>query len=264
MEKRNWSRNEFILVMNLYTKIPYGQFHASNPEVKKLAALLDRTPGAVAYKLVHFSGLDPYHKNRGLKGLANPGNNAIAIYNEFTQNWEDMLYESERLLAQYQNKSIVEMVLDANEYLSLQTELLENKKGINVDRIVKARINQSLFRKVIVGNYYHSCAICKLDIPNLLVASHILKWSTHEEHRLNPKNGICLCNTHDKAFELGFIGIKSDFKICISGELTRIKEKETFISIFKRHENQILNLPDKYFPDIDFLSFHYNNTFKER
>jgi putative restriction endonuclease len=103
MEKRNWSREEFILVMNLYTKIPYGQFHASNSEVKKLATLLDRTPGAVAYKLVHFSGLDPYHKGRGIKGLANPGNNAIAIYDEFTKNWDEMLYESELLLAKYRN-----------------------------------------------------------------------------------------------------------------------------------------------------------------
>lgn len=56
--------------MNLYTKIPYGQFHASNPEVKKLAVLLDRTPGAIAYKLVHFSGLDPFHKSRGHKRIS--------------------------------------------------------------------------------------------------------------------------------------------------------------------------------------------------
>lgn len=262
MEKRNWSREEFILVMNLYAKIPYGQFHANNIEVKKLAILLDRTPGAVAYKLVHFSGLDPYHKKRGIKGLANPGNNAIAIYNEFTKNWDEMLYNSELLLAQYHNKSIEETALDKIEYSSLKNELLQEKKGISVEQIVKVRVNQALFRKVILGNYYNSCAICKLNIPNLLVASHILKWSTHEEHRLNPKNGICLCNIHDRAFELGYIGIKENFKISISQELSHIKEEETKISIFQRHENQTINLPDKYFPDVDFLSAHYVNTFK--
>jgi putative restriction endonuclease len=262
MEKRNWSREEFILVMNLYTKIPYGQFHANNPEVKKLATLLDRTPGAIAYKLVHFSGLDPYHKNRGIKGLANPGNNAIAIYNEFVKNWDEMLYDSELLLAKYQNKSIEETTLDKDEYHSLQNDLLLGKKGINVERLVKARVNQSLFRKVIIGNYYKACAICKLDISNLLVASHILKWSENEKHRLNPQNGICLCNTHDRAFELGYIGITPEYTISISNELAGIKEKETFISIFQRHENRKINLPDKYYPSTDFLSQHFANTFK--
>jgi putative restriction endonuclease len=77
MDRNIWTREEFMVVMNLYTKIPYGQFNAKNSEVIKLANLLNRTPGAVAYKLVHFSGLDPYHKNRGIKGLSNPGNNAI-------------------------------------------------------------------------------------------------------------------------------------------------------------------------------------------
>lgn len=58
-----------------------------------------KTPGAVAYKLVHLSSQDPYHQKRDIKGLANPGKNAIAIYKEFQENWDEMLYESEVLLA---------------------------------------------------------------------------------------------------------------------------------------------------------------------
>ncbi len=263
MERRIWSRTEFILVMNLYTKISYGQFNASNSDVKKLAKLLNRTPGAVAYKLVHFSGLDPYHKSRGLKGLANPGNNAIAVYNEFIGNWDEMLYESELLLAEYQNKSIEETALDKEDYISLQNDLLSGKKGVDVERLVKTRVNQSLFRRIILGNYYTSCAICKLDVPDLLVASHILKWSKEEGERLNPQNGICLCSSHDRAFELGYIGIAQDYKICISKRLMEIKTKETFVSLFQRHENKQLNLPDKFHPSLDFLSRHYTDTFKK-
>jgi putative restriction endonuclease len=262
MERRIWSRDEFTLVMNLYTKIPYGQFHASNPDVRKLARLLDRTPGAVAYKLVHFSGLDPYHKNRGIKGLANPGNNAIAIYNEFIENWDEMLYASEELLAKYQNKSIEETAMTADDYFSLQSELLSGKKGVNVDRLVKTRVNQSLFRKVIIGNYYSSCAVCKVDIPDLLIASHILKWSKEEKERLNPRNGICLCSVHDRAFELGYLGIDEEYKISISKTLAQIKEKETFIALFQRHDHQRIFLPDKFYPNIDFLSMHYHDIFK--
>ena len=84
--RHNWTRDEFLLVMNLYTKLRYGQFNYKNPEVIKLAELIGKSPGAVAFKLVHLSRQDPKHKDR-VKGLANPGKNAIEMYNDFTNNW---------------------------------------------------------------------------------------------------------------------------------------------------------------------------------
>ena len=74
-----WSRDEFMLVMNLYTKLRYGQFNYRNIEVIKLAELIGKTPGAVAFKLVHLSRQDPKHKDR-VKGLANPGKNERQSY----------------------------------------------------------------------------------------------------------------------------------------------------------------------------------------
>ena len=52
--RNNWTRDELILAFNLYCKLPYGQFNNRNSEVKILADLIGRTPGAVAYKLVNF------------------------------------------------------------------------------------------------------------------------------------------------------------------------------------------------------------------
>ncbi len=259
MDRKIWTREEFMVVMNLYTKITYGQFNASNSEVKKYAKLLNRTPGAVAYKLVHFSGLDPYHKSRGIKGLANPGNNAIKIYNEFKENWSEMIYESEILLAKLQNKDI-EQILNENRIV-FDKDILLGKIGEDKHALTKIRVNQSVFRKVIINNYYHSCAVCGLNIPDLLIASHILKWSENKAERLNPTNGICLCGIHDKAFELGFLGINSDYKIMVSDKLEIIKDKETHIALFKRHANNSILLPDKYYPNIEFLETHHSNVF---
>jgi putative restriction endonuclease len=259
VERRIWSREEFILVMNLYTKIPYGQFHAKNAEVIKLAILINRTPGAVAYKLVHFSGLDPYHKSRGIKGLANPGNNAIKIYNEFQDNWSEMIFESELLLAKLQNRDI-EDVHKENEVI-LDYDILLGKTGIDKRALTKIRVNQSIFRQVIVNNYFNKCAVCGLNIPDLLIASHILKWSENRNERLNPTNGICLCNIHDKAFENGYLGIRSDYKVLISKRLEMIKDEETFHALFKRHDNHYIRLPDKYYPNVDFLESHQRNVF---
>lgn len=262
MERRIWSREEFILIMNLYTKIRYGQFNARNSEVIKLAKLLNRTPGAVAYKLVHFSGLDPYHKSRGLKGLANPGNNAIKIYHDFRNNWDDMLYESEVLLAKYENRTIEEAFLAKEEIKEIKTDILSGKQGIDVQRLIKARVNQDIFRKVVINNYSNSCAICGLDIESLLVASHIIKWSINQPQRLNPENGLCLCNIHDKAFEVGFIGIQKNYKIILSKKLDKMKSLETYNALFKRHENNFISLPDKFYPNSSLLEQHLKSTFK--
>lgn len=43
--RRLWSREEFILTLNLYLKLTFGQMNQSNPKVKNLAELLGRTSG---------------------------------------------------------------------------------------------------------------------------------------------------------------------------------------------------------------------------
>lgn len=256
-----WTKDELMLVMNLYTKLRYGQFNYRTLEVIKLAELIGKTPGAVAFKLVHLSRQDPKHKDR-VKGLANPGKNAIEMYNEFANNWDEMLYQSEVLLAKYQNKNVEEITLNQEEIKEIQKDILSGKIGKDIERVVKTRVNQSLFRKVVINNYSNSCAVCGLSIQNLLVASHILKWSESHHNRLNPENGLCLCNIHDRAFELGYIGIKSDYSILISNELKQIREKETFSSLFGRHEHQSILLPDKFYPNITFLETHLKNSFR--
>lgn len=256
-----WSKDELMLVMNLYTKLRYGQFNYKNIEVIKLATLIGKTPGAVAFKLVHISRQDPKHKDR-VKGLANSGRNVVEVYNEFTENWEEMLYQSEILLAKYQNAEIQEVTLSHSEAKELERDILIGKEGKDVQRIVKSRVNQALFRKVVINNYAGACTICGLSIKELLVASHILKWSESEIHRLNPENGLCLCSIHDKAFELGYIGIDSDYSILISEAVQSIKDKETYISFFGRHQHKSIKLPDKFYPSKVLLKSHLEQVFK--
>jgi putative restriction endonuclease len=62
-----WTRNELILAINLYCKLPFGRLHNRNPEIENLAKLIGRTSSSVAYKLVSFASLDPSLKARGIK-----------------------------------------------------------------------------------------------------------------------------------------------------------------------------------------------------
>ena len=70
MERRLWSKEEMILALSLYLKLPFGKLHSTNPEVIKLAKLLNRTSNSVALRLVNYAACDPQLKKRGVRGMA--------------------------------------------------------------------------------------------------------------------------------------------------------------------------------------------------
>lgn len=121
-------------------------------------------------------------------------------------------------------------------------------------------MNQSFFRAVILASYNSRCCITGIDIPELLVASHIKPWKDDVENRLNPQNGLCLNALHDKAFDRGLFTLDDNFNIILSSKLKQSKQTSTF---FKLYENQKIALPDRLSPDLVFLKYHRENIFKE-
>ena len=69
---------------------------------------------------------------------------------------------------------------------------------------------------MILSNYNGHCALTGIDIPQLLLASHIIPWSKNKVTRLNPSNGICLSALYDKAFDQGLIGFDQHYKVILS------------------------------------------------
>ena len=59
MARRNWTREETILAMDLYTRIPFSKIGKSNQEIIQLAQIINRTPDAVAYKMSNLEHYDP-------------------------------------------------------------------------------------------------------------------------------------------------------------------------------------------------------------
>lgn len=256
MERRNWTREELILAFNLYCKIPYGTFHGRNPKIINLAKVINRTPNALALKLSNFASFDPYHKARGIRGMQNTGKLDKEVCNEFTNNWDDLIYESEKILAEKQKTTL-------EKKYNFKSEDFGNKKGENRIKEIKTRVNQNFFRNVILSIYNFKCAISGIDIPELLIASHIIPWSKNEKERLNPQNGICLSPLYDRCFDYGYIGITADYKIEISRELKYNLHKDYFIRHFGFFENRTIDLPDRFVPQPDFLDYHYQKIFKK-
>lgn len=243
-----WTRNELILTINLYCKLPFGRLHKTNPEVIRLANLIGRTPSSIAYKLVNFASLDPSLKARGIKGASNTSKLDKKIWDEFYENWGDLPFESEKLRAKIENKSIESL----NNIPSHELP----KEGKTRDAVVKARVNQSFFRSSILASYNNTCCITGISQPELLIAGHIKSWSEDEKNRLNPRNGIAINALHDKAFECGLITITPDFKIKISQTLHKKKNIKTFEEYFFQYDNKDIILPSKFLPDQEFLKHH--------
>jgi putative restriction endonuclease len=239
----------------LYLKLPFGKLHSGTPEIIQLAGLIGRTPGSVAMRLNNFAAVDPYHQQRGIIGLPGGKKQVEPIWNEFIHDREELLFESERILAEVENRSLEEKFSDA-----LQD--IQRLKGEDKLREVKTRINQNVFRQIVMVNYTGRCAISGIDISDFLVASHIVPWSKNEGERLNPENGICLSSLYDKAFDKGYIGINERYEVVLSPTLKK-REKETYYELWFAHlAKMTITLPQKYLPAKSFLQYHMDVVFK--
>ena len=247
-----WSREELILAMNLYCKLPFGRLHSRTPDVIELANLINRTPGSVAYKLVNFASLDPAQTERGIRGAKNVSILDREIWEEFYNNWDRLPFESEKLLAKLQNVSVEAL----NNILGDELP----REGKERETFVKARVNQSFFRKTIMAAYDNSCCITGINQQELLIASHIIPWSVDESNRMNPRNGLALNALHDKAFEAGLITVMPDYRVRVSSRLLNHKGSDS-VAYFAPYDGKPIISPKKFSPDPYFLAYHNTMRF---
>ncbi len=254
MPKNLWSRQELILAFNLYLKLPFGKMHKQTPEIIELANLLGRTPSSIGMRLGNFASVDPILQARGIGGLKGGMNQVKPIWDEFFHNQEELVFLSEKILAEKQQTTI------ETKYKEVLADI-SHLKGQDVIREVKTRVNQSVFRQMVLSNYETKCAITGIDIPQLLFASHIIPWSQNEKERLNPENGICLSSLYDKAYDKGLIGITTNHEVILSNELKKRKDAPYFSKHFSIIEKQKINIPLGYLPRKEFLEYHLDTIF---
>lgn len=255
MTRNNWTRQELIAAFNLYLQIPFGQIHQRNPKIVMLAKLIGRTASAVGLKLSNFASFDPILKARGIKGMSNTAKADREIFNEFYSNQEDLVFESEIIIAKLEDNPIEVKYKDKLPNISLL-------EGEERSSYVKARVNQQFFRQVVLGNYNSACAITGISIPSLLVASHIKPWAKDKSNRLNPSNGICLSALYDKAFDRGLITFDNSYRIVLSAYVHEYSTKDYYNRHFGQFENRKMVLPEKYLPKHEFLEWHRDNIFE--
>jgi hypothetical protein len=256
-----WSRDELVLALYLYCQIPFPKTKANNPEVIRLARLIGRTPASVARKLGNFGAFDPLLAKQGISGLAHAGRADKLVWEEFTNHWEDLVRESNRLLtvlsAPVSSAGNLQaaVVSEDEEIIAIPTGPSERRGSVSL------RLFQSFFRRAVLASYDSACCICGLDIRSLLVASHIKPWSADESTRSEPENGLCLCSIHDRAFDRGLIAVSEDLQLIVASEVLRSEQRFVRVALVDFH-TQPLRMPKRFAPRDEYLGWHRDNIFR--
>lgn len=248
-----WTREEEIIVFNLYCKIPFQRSSKNYPDVIKIANLIGRTPSAVNMKIGNFGSFDDTLKQQGIVGLTNASKLDKEIWDEFNGKWDELAFTSEKLIAELQGKKI-------EETIPLENIPLGSERMVEV----RQRVNQRFFRCAILTSYNSTCCITGLCTPELLLASHIKPWrESSATEKTNPRNGLCLNALHDQAFDKGFITVTSDYKIHISDFIKDVYDGKTVDKFFRCYDKCVIVVPEKFAPDKVFLEYHNDVVFEK-
>lgn len=151
-------------------------------------------------------------------------------------------------LARTSPTSLVEQFTAATKTLPESTE---------IERMVKQRIGQDIFRNALVAFWQGRCAVTGLALPSLLRASHIKPWAdcANNEERLDVFNGLLLAPHLDALFDGGWITFNDDGNLVRSTlldaaatQLLGVSKDMRLTSISAEHRT--------------YLKYHRQNIFK--
>lgn len=247
----NWTRDELLLAMRLYCRLPFGRLHRRNPAVVDLALLLGRTPSAVAMKLTNLASLDPAVRASGRAGLSGIGHLDREVWDEFEGDWTARLEEAESVfearVAESPGRGLNPPV--PHEYPTSAPDT-ERQATTTV------RVGHERFHDMVLASYEGRCCVTDMGCDRLLVASHVVAWAADTKQRLNPRNGVCLNALHDRAFDRHLMTIGEDYRVVYSRALRGEVTADAWRQFFQPYDGHRIRLPVRFTPDADLLARH--------
>lgn len=134
-----------------------------------------------------------------------------------------LLYPCLHCNPDYNFQAVYQQLLesDLNELNQNLEKATTEKDRTQIQRLINARRGQGEFRNSVL-KLYPQCPISGVDMPELLIASHIKPWRdcNDDNERLDQHNGLMLAPNIDALFDSGLITFESDGKIRISKRLS--------------------------------------------
>lgn len=96
-------------------------------------------------------------------------------------------------------------------------------KDTEIERLVKQRIGQNIFRNAMLDYWGGACAVTGIAVPEVLRASHAKPWKDcdSDAERLDVFNGFLLSANLDALFDRFLISFDNNGKILISPQLDK-------------------------------------------
>src|SRR5579862_744157 len=163
-----WTREHFLIAMNLYCKLPFGKLDRNNPLIIDVATRMGRTPSSLAMKLCNFASLDPVQRARGIRGLAGATKLDRQMWAEFHADLSTLAPQSEQMLhdlfTRDDNREVDlleqnKVKLEPSRVLTLPTGPTESTATMKVRR------GQQFFRQSILNAYGIRCCITGIAVP---------------------------------------------------------------------------------------------------
>jgi putative restriction endonuclease len=286
---------EVLLCYALFFVLNPHSYGGSNidslPEaVKRLASTLCRTPGSLTSKMLNLDGsrknsarLEPELFSR----LAQAPDHFAALYQTVLKAARDAGLGPARVpdVLGAMEAGTVELLgqdeLGAGEMGQVLHEhrgelaRLEESFQLGEPRTTRlveqrVRLGQHRFASRVLENYEHRCGFCGfaprgLRGHRLLVASHIKPWAVStDRERLDVKNGITACPTHDAAFDTGLLTINGGLRIHRAEPLmaSMAADEGTERYFGERVLHSRLIVPPKKEPGTEYLRFHQEHVFR--
>lgn len=150
-------------------------------------------------------------------------------------------------------------VATGEEFRAAYLSGLDSLNKEYVERLVKQRVHQPVFRARVITAYQGICAICRLKHRELLDAAHIIPDSDPTSSA-EVSNGLSLCKIHHAAYDRSFLGIDSSFKVHINEDLLRENDGPMLRHGLQEMHGSTLQLPVSRhnYPNTDSLARRYS------
>ncbi len=164
-------------------------------------------------------------------------------------------------------KDVASFILNQNFPETIHQDILD-AVGLDISiesnqLFQKTKKRDPLFRDSILKAYEYQCAVCGFGVRLknkvlALEAAHIM-WHQAGGPDIEV-NGLALCATHHKLFDLGAFTIGEELNMLVSDEVNGLGANEWLIN----HHGKSLRPPQskKYYPAPEFLQWHVKEVFK--
>lgn len=144
-------------------------------------------------------------KNAGRLGIPlfvitrpTPSSSIRNVYLSWVEGWDD---ESKLFIVTFGENPPSQLLLESTEEIDFEPYDSSERPTTQIP----ARLGQHRFRFLVLQRYGNQCAVCDIDISQLLDTAHLIPKSAKGSD--DPRNGLVLCANHHRALEAGFFGI---------------------------------------------------------